>query len=352
MHSFQASSLSPTDPKIPLLETALDPQQAKTQLQALNAAIHRVTAAKLIRHKIGRRALIEYHLETDQGPLTLLGKIRAKGTDYTSYRIQQTLWNQGFDAHSADGYSVPEPMGVIPDWRMWLQRKVPGIPVTERLPTTAGVALSRRIATLAHKLHATSVPTRKQQTLRDEISILHTDLTKVNQQYPHWQSRIEQILVACDALVSHRFSHRSDRTKKSPLVGIHRDFYSDQVLVDGDRLWLVDLDLYCQGHPALDIGNFIAHITEQSLRQTGNPAAMADREAALRDTFIDTCSNSCLSAESWHHEIEMYTILTLVRHIYISTRIATRNHCTEAILALCETRLWSMVKQLKKNNSD
>lgn len=63
-------------------------------------------------------------------------------------------------------------------------------------------------------------------------------------------------------------------------------FYPDQVLVDRDRLWLVDLDLCCQGDPALDIGNVIAHITEQSLRQMGNPSALGDQEAALQDAFI------------------------------------------------------------------
>ncbi|MEM1241949.1 MAG: phosphotransferase [Cyanobacteria bacterium P01_H01_bin.26] len=349
MNSFQITTHSPADPKIPFLETALDLQQAKAQFQAVRSDIHSVTAANLIRHKFGRRALIEYHLKTDHGPLTLIGKIRAKGTDRVSYHVQKNLWNRGFDTHSADGYSVPEPMGMIPNWQMWLQRKVRGIPATELLPMTNGVVLCRRIAALAHRLHCTPISTPRQQTLRDELSILHTGLTKVSQQYPHWQSRIEQILIACDTLVSYRSSLSGEQINDFPLVGIHRDFYSDQILVDGARLWLVDFDLYCQGHPALDIGNFIAHITEQSIRQTGNPAAMADREVALRDTFIDASVNARsdprLSAEDLHHEIELYSVLALVRHIYISTRINARNHCTEAILALCETRLQNILEQ-------
>src|SRR2546426_9353652 len=38
------------------------------------------------------------------------------------------------------------------------------------------------------------------------------------------------------------------------------------VIVNGERLFLLDFDLYCEGDPALDIGNFLGHITEQSLR--------------------------------------------------------------------------------------
>ena len=34
---------------------------------------------------------------------------------------------------------------------------------------------------------------------------------------------------------------------------IHRDFYPDQVLVDGARVYLLDLDLYSLGEPPLDV---------------------------------------------------------------------------------------------------
>ncbi|MEM1255017.1 MAG: aminoglycoside phosphotransferase family protein [Cyanobacteria bacterium P01_H01_bin.21] len=331
------------DPKISFLEIALNLQQAKCQLCKFIPDIQQVTAANLLRHKLGRRALIEYRIDTHRGPLTLLGKIRAKGTDYTSYYIQHALWKQGFDDNSTDGYSVPKPVGVIPEWRMWVQHKVSGVSATELLPTSDGVAVCRCIAGLADKLHGTPMPTAKQQTLTDELTILQDRFPQVVQKYPHWQPRIENILNMCNQLVAHHSA--ADHTA----VGIHRDFYGDQVLVDCEltsqrscyRIWLVDLDLYCQGHPALDIGNFIAHITEQSLRETGNPNAMKDREAALRDTFIDTCSTLGLPAKRLRYEIELYTVLALVRHIHISTRIAERNHCTEAILALCETRLKS-----------
>jgi thiamine kinase-like enzyme len=116
------------------------------------------------------------------------------------------------------------------------------------------------------------------------------------------------------------------------------------VLVDRDRLWLVDLDLCCQGEPALDIGNFIAHITEQSLRQLGDPTAMGDREAALTEAFIQAWLSSGESGiPSWtdtdlRQAIAHYTLLSLVRHIHISTRIPARHPLTETLLTLCETR--------------
>ncbi|WP_204141630.1 phosphotransferase [Halomicronema sp. CCY15110] len=331
-------STSALDPKIPFLADALDLHQAQTQLQPIFPNLREVTAATLIRHKPGRRALIKYQLDTSAGPLTLLGKIRAKGTDWNSYKIQQALWNGGWAADRPDGFSVPEPLGVIPKWHMGLQRQVPGIPATDVLLTDAGIPLARRIAALAHKLHHTPIPTPKTHTLTDELRILHDRLPLVADQHPHWRSRLTTLLQTCDTL-AHSPTHRLHL----PTYPIHRDFYPDQILVDRDRLWLIDLDLCCQGDPAIDIGNFIAHITEQSLRQTGDPTAMGDQEAAFREAFMRAwlsagADKHTVEINQLHRAIELYTVLSLVRHIHISNRIPARRHLTAAILTLCETR--------------
>ncbi|PSR16938.1 aminoglycoside phosphotransferase, partial [filamentous cyanobacterium CCP3] len=191
------------DPKILFLETALDPGKAQIQLQAVVPNLRRVVTATLVRHKSGRRALIEYHLDTATGPTTLLGKIRAKGTDRASYQIQQNLWQTGWAAHSRDRLCVPEPLGLLPDWHMVLQRKVPGTPATQLLPTPAGIPLAQRIAELADKLHRTPVSTAKTHTLADELSILRDRLPLVVEQHPQWSVRIDRILDACDRLAAH-----------------------------------------------------------------------------------------------------------------------------------------------------
>ena len=324
------------DPIIPFLEAALDPEQARLYLQSIFPETRQVSAAVLLRHKLGRRALIAYHLKTSRGDCTLIGKIRAKGTDVSTYDLQNHLWHHGFDAHSPDGYCVPEPIGLIPDWRMWVQRQVPGVEITERLGKADGVTLMPHVSAIAHKLHTLSIATDKLHTLADELRILHERLPLVWQQYPEWRSRITQVLKACDTVAA-------TLPANPPMVGIHRDFYSDQILVDGDRFWLVDLDLYCQGHPALDIGNFIAHITEQSLRQNADLAAMVDSEIALKKSFIEICLSSPLSenisASELEQTISAYEVFTLARHIYISHRIPERNRFTAAILELCERRL-------------
>ena len=55
-------------------------------------------------------------------------------------RVLERIWKAGFDSGSADGISVPEPIGFIPRFQMWLQRKVPGETATRRLAGPEDVA--------------------------------------------------------------------------------------------------------------------------------------------------------------------------------------------------------------------
>ena len=117
------------------------------------------------------------------------------------------------------------------------------------------------------------------------------------------------------------------------LCGIHRDFYPAQVLVNDSRIYLIDFDLYCTGDPGLDIGNFIGHMIEQRLRETGNGAALAPPEQALEDKFVELSGECCRPA------VQAYTTLTLVRHIYLSMQFAKRREFAPALIELCERRL-------------
>ena len=125
-------------------------------------------------------------------------------------------------------------------------------------------------------------------------------------------------------------------------VGIHRDFYHDQVLVSGHRIFLLDFDLYCMGDPSLDIGNFVGHLQELSLRKFGNPNELSKQENALIERFLE------LSGEFRRTSVDIYTTLTLVRHISISQQFSDRIKFTKKILSLCEKRLQSQLSQLSQ----
>jgi hypothetical protein len=316
-----------SDSKMPFLADAVDLLRVEECFRECLAIAKscRVQNIRVIRHKMGRRCLIEYKLINDAGEIiTLIGKIRAKGTDFHSYELQKSLWEGGFSDDSFDGISVPEPVGIIPQWQMWLQRKLEGEIATQFLSPSGSIVQAKLIAEAAYKLHQANIIPRRSHTMSDELRILHERIPLVIQQYPEWQERLERVLEASDKL--------GQNTPEPKRCGIHRDFYPDQVIINNSRLYLLDLDLYCEGNPALDIGNFIAHVQEYSLRTFGNAQLLQDYENALTARFIELTSDKFLSA------IQSYTTLTLVRHIYISTLFLERRPFTEALLNLCEQR--------------
>lgn len=123
------------DPKMPFLANVLHTAQATAQLREATGEPLTVTAARLIRHKPGRRFLIEYDVETARERLTLIGKARAKGLDRATYALQAELAAGAFASGAPDGVEVPPVAGVVPAWHMALQRKVDGRPVTSLLGT-------------------------------------------------------------------------------------------------------------------------------------------------------------------------------------------------------------------------
>jgi hypothetical protein len=320
------------DPELPTLAAALDPGVVERELAPLLADLRalRVAGVRVVRHKPGRRCLVEYDIEAtgrDGTPhaFTLIGKVRRRRSGSTPYVLTRALWDAGFEASSADGISVPEPVGLSAPLRMWFQRKVPGTPMTHLLAGPDAPALAERVAAAALKVHRTGIPPKRAHTMADELRILHEVLPTVAASRARLAPRVNAMLRACDALGA--------RVPAPLSCGIHRDFYGDQVLVDGDRLWLIDFDLYCLGDPALDIGNFVGHITEQALREHGAPDALAAAEVALEDAF------AALAGVHVRPAVQAYTTLTLARHVYLSTVLSGRALVTEQLLDLCEQRL-------------
>jgi len=321
------------DAALPTLSAALDPHSAQRELAAhvttLSGPVRslRLQHVEVLRHKPGRRCIVGYDVEITHADgtaeqLGILGKVRHRRYGKSGLRLSRALWNAGFDAESPDAVSVPEPLGHVPAFHMWLQRRVDGQPATKLFAGADGPRLGSRIAQAAHKLHTAGVPAEKSHTMSAELAILHQRLEDLSRRRPGWRPRLTRLLEACDGIGA--------STPVSPPVGVHRDFYADQVFVaPGGRLYLLDFDLYCRGDPALDMGNFTGHLTEQALRELGDPDALVQVERAMVNTFAH------LHGDRIHETIETYRLLTLVRLVEISTRLG-RETWTSALLALCE----------------
>ena len=159
----------------------------------------------------------------------------------------------------------------------------------------------------------------------DELQILHQRLREAAVLRSQWAVRIEALIPATQRLGTH--------LQPNPTTGIHRDCYADQVLVDGEELYWLDLDLFCEGDPALDVGNFIAHLMEDGLRHHDDIDALRPHQDALLEAFLqDSPQVNERTPTGW-------TLLALARHIYLSTLFPDRHHTTLPLLEYCEAQL-------------
>jgi Ser/Thr protein kinase RdoA (MazF antagonist) len=262
---------TPCDPALPALATALQPAAMRPWLaQALGVSPLKLQVAglRLQRHKPGRRALVActvaMHGADRMVRVELLAKLRAKGLDRRAPQVQQGLHDAGFAAEQGAAVVVPAVRGCVPELGLWLQARMAGTSLTRWLdqPDAPGLPalLGRAGQALAH-LHAHPQPTDRRWTVADELQGLAARFASMASARPDLAARLQRLLARCEALAA--------GVPASQTTGLHRDFYPDQVLVDGERLVLLDFDLYAQGPAALDAGNFLAHLVEHALRRLG-----------------------------------------------------------------------------------
>jgi len=324
------------DPEMAFLATALDPNEATRELQhlPLTSAGHQrrveLHTIRVRRHKPGRRCLIEYQLvvEDDRGHgerLDVLGKARFEGVSVTQWRLANAFREAGFVPDSPDRIAVPRPVGIVPRFHMWLQEKVGGEPAMAVLTEAGGVALARRLATAIHKVHRAGIPPTRHHSIADELRVIEDDLANAARLRPEWGARLDRLRDACRRVAA--------TVPKTERRGIHRDSRPGHVRVAGDVLYLLNFALYCEGDPCLDVGNFLAHLTMEGTNRSGNPDALADREAGLEEGFLQ------LSRKATHTAIQAYKTLTLVRHVCLNMASSEGWPLATALLDLCEERL-------------
>ncbi len=302
------------------LARALSRQGAAQALADATGAKAPQGRPRLIRLKHGRRALVAYRLQGADGEVAALGKLRAKGLDARAARLSASLRAVGFVEAAPDGIATPAPLGMTPALSMWLQAHVPGRPAADLLTPGADPWPAARVGAALAKLRRLGPSTARRWTLRDELVVLERALAEGAAAAP-------SLPTAALAEAAVALAGAMPEPAPSPA---HRDFHPEQALIDGERVWLIDLDLYAMADPALDAGNFVAHLIETGVRLHGCAAALDAHAGAFLAAWA---ADGPLDAPG---RVPAWTTLALARCAAIAAARPSRRH---AAALLAETAL-------------
>jgi|CXWL01.1.fsa_nt_gi hypothetical protein len=294
-----------------------------------------VDSVSVKRLKEGRRALMEIQVRIlessgSQSPVILYGKIRYKGVDEKTYQLNSYLFENGFDINSPDFISVPQPVAMIPQVNMSLFLKAGGRSVIDQLSGPDWEYYALQVVRAAYKLNQSSGPVSRCHTIEDELNILDGRMSRLLHTFPQWVDRL--------LYLKYQYRNITKRLVFMNPVPIHRDFYHDQVLIDGKRLFLLDLDTCSLGDPALDIGNFLGHLLEYAVRHPEFYICYRSIEKIMAGEFLRLYPGRPLES------INIYLCLTIIRQILISSQMSERRIFTEGILMESEKQIQQFLK--------
>lgn len=316
-----SSNRNVNDSALPLGK-ALDATLMAHPVRELMGSSARLIGTRLMRHKPGRRAVIAYRvlMPGNDEPQVLLGKLRARGADTRTPALHASLRAAGLDGRAPLRIGVPASRGIVASPALWLQNQVPGRTLTELLHDPSSTAAASRCGRALALLHSAGVQATRDWSMQDELDVLGRALEAARKNLAGEARRINAIAASA--------ATRLRALGSTSTTGIHRDFYPDQVLIHRGTVWLLDLDLYARGDPAIDLGNFLAHLDEHGLRHHDDAAILAEQGEAFLTAYA--------AVRAFDPErVAALRLVSLARHIHLSQTIPGRSHTTYALIDHC-----------------
>jgi hypothetical protein len=171
-----------------------------------------------------------------------------------AYQVLQTLWGRA--ESGGEGFTVGRPMAYLSGLHALVQEEAPGVSLQQVILQGfgEGAAVRKAAQTLA-VFNQEGMATARRHSRADEIADLQRAGTLLQWVCPHLQAEVEAIIDAVAAGL-----------EDVPPGPTHRDLKPDHILLDGDRLALLDLDWCTGADPALDPATLLATLVSMPFR--------------------------------------------------------------------------------------
>lgn len=256
------------------------------------------TPAVVLGYRLGRRcvARVRWQDRVSGHPASfpkndIVVKMARRRQTLALWTRWRQLEHEGLSHNSTDGIGMPKSLFLHSDTGALFQDyahepSVHDLIGCEDLPFHCGKAA----LTLA-KLHASHIPGLAPYTTAEEMDHLHWLTAITGQSFP---------IVALDLA-----GKLNELIKSAPAdnpgvyVTAHRDFYDKQVLSGELKTVLLDCDTLTLADPALDYGNFVAHLCWRAQQHPEHAASITEAVAQFKEIYTVHSRDFCGRALWW-----------------------------------------------------
>ena len=257
----------PSDPKLKYLPEYFGKNEiVKRRLKDisfLTSLDFEIVGCQLLGYRLERRCAIKYVLDMVKNGrrqrLEIAAKILPPKKTRNATDILKKLADNDFTGNSADGLTAPDLLGYDDKRGIIIMEFAPGESLHAIAEEKRFIDSCREAGRILKKLHSTSLEGLPSYRQDDELDSLREKIDIAVNTFPETGRMFADAFaaVAGEKIVDDH-----------PVVPVHRDFYDKQTLHLPGRTTLLDFDNLVLSDPAVDYGNFMAHLT---LRRAQRP---------------------------------------------------------------------------------
>ncbi len=258
----------PYDPKLKILRDFVitgKPKKHLARIPALSGKNFRIIECRLLGYRLERRAVLEYTLEIEKEDgfetAKFVARITRPGKVERTLDIADQLTENGFAGDSSDGLTTPGLLGYDKEHGVTFMELVPGRSLHSLIGDRSFPVSCAEAGRLIRKLHSMAMNNLPGYTADDELDNLRKKVDIIANIFPEAGKAFAD---ACSGISRGRIADGH------PTGVVHRDFYDKQTLHSPGRATLLDFDNMASSDPALDFGNFMAHVVLRSHQSPEN----------------------------------------------------------------------------------
>jgi len=255
------------DDRLPWLARATDMNEMQQRFCALPAFAGYGDQVKLweifpVRYKPGLHCVIRYTVQTPSGNKMFYGKSFSGNAE----RLMNTITDlHRSSQENPDMPLISVPVAIWPEMEMILQTAVPnGVEFThfiydQRYDASVRESWMVKAGRALGVFHKSSMAPSETKTVYDDLRDLHEYTLIIAKIKPDLAIKYEEVI--------QQILTRVNQFQEPEPVASHGAMRTDQFILQGDRLAIIDLDSYCWANPARDLGNFLAYLCWKAIRQ-------------------------------------------------------------------------------------